>query len=155
MPIFSRVIGSKFTNKSSANVNLRCWMSFGSDALFTKIPNSMNLGIASVLTSDKLRSVFIPTTRIGTPTDGSNLLLTIHIIGEVKSNRVSTIRSGRDYNVKKMLKLEGKIKILGAKIFLWVDHLWTLILLVRTLPTEKHHLLTQFQPEQKLQSLCH
>ena len=31
-----------------------------------------------------------------------------------------------------ILKLGGKIKILGAKIILWVDHLWTRLLLVQT-----------------------
>ena len=35
---------------------------------------------------------------------------------------------------KLILKLGGKIRILGAKIFLWVDHLWTRILLVQTQP---------------------
>ena len=59
-PIFSKVIGHKFTNKSSADVNLHCQMNFGSYAVFTESPNFVNLGLASVYTSNELRSVFIP-----------------------------------------------------------------------------------------------
>ena len=70
--------------------------------------------------------------------------------------------------LKMLLKLgETKwwINILGAKMILWVDHLWTRLLwvknlwswllLVWTLPTEQCHQVIQFQSEQNHQSLCH
>ena len=45
---------------------------------------------------------------------------------------------------KLILKLWKKIRILGSKIFLWVDHFWTRLLLVQTQTTEQHHQLTWF-----------
>ena len=53
------------------------------------------------------------------------------------------------------MKVGGTINIMGAKIILWVDHVWTRHLLVRTRPTEECHILTRFQLEQKFQSLRH
>ena len=54
-----------------------------------------------------------------------------------------------------ILKLEGKIRILGAKIFLWVYHLWTWLLLIRTRPMEKCQQLTRFLLVQKRQTPHH
>ena len=39
----------------------------------------------------------------------------------------------------------GFVKILGAKIIIWVNHLQTQLLLVQTRPTEQRHILTEFQ----------
>ena len=75
-------------------MNLTC------DAILTEIPNFVNLGISSVHTSDELRSVFIPNTTIGTPTDGSNWLLPGHRIGNVKADIVIMMGSEQDYNAK-------------------------------------------------------
>ena len=99
-PIFRKVIGRKFKGESSANVNSRCRINFGSDAVLTESPNFVNLGLASVHTPDKLGSVFIPTTRIGMQTDGSNWLPTSNCIGEVTLDKVSRTGSEQDYNVK-------------------------------------------------------
>ena len=99
-PILNKVIGQKFADKSSADVNSRCRMNFGSDAVFTESPNFVNMGIAFVHTSDELGSIFIPATRIGPPTDGSNWLLSSHSIGEVTVDRVSRTASEKDYNAK-------------------------------------------------------
>ena len=60
----------------------------------------MNLGMSSIHTSYELRSIFIPTTRIGLQTDGSNWLLPGHPIGEVTENRLSGTRSEQNYNSK-------------------------------------------------------
>ena len=54
-----------------------------------------------------------------------------------------------------ILKLGGEINILSSKIFLWVNHLWTRLLLVKTRPTEQRHQLTRFMSGQKIQSLRH
>ena len=75
-------------------------MNFRSDTVLTKSPNFVNLELSSVHTPDELRSVFIPTTRIGTPTDGSNCLLTSHRIGEFIADIMSRTGSEQDYNVK-------------------------------------------------------
>ena len=99
-PIFSKVSGCKFTDRFSADFNSRFQINFGSDAVFTEIPNFVNLGLASVHTSDELGSVSIPTTIILTPTDGSNWLPTSHSIGEVTADRVSRTGSEQDNNSK-------------------------------------------------------
>ena len=99
-PIFSNLIGQKFTDKSSSNVDLRCQINLTCDAVLTKSPNLVNLGLSNVHTSEKIGSVFIPTTRIGTPTDGSNCLLTGYHIGGVAADRVSKMGSEQDYNAK-------------------------------------------------------
>ena len=70
------------------------------DAVLTESPNFMNLGLSSVHTSDELGSVFIPTTRIGRPIDGSNLIPPGHIFGEVTADRVIRTRSEQNYSAK-------------------------------------------------------
>ena len=99
-PIFSKVIDRKFTDKSSADVISCCQMNFGSDTVLIESPNFVNLGLAYVHTSDELGYVVIPTTRIGTPMDGSKWLPTSHCIGEVTADRVSRTGSEQDYNAK-------------------------------------------------------
>ena len=99
-PIFSNLIGHKFTDKSIVNVNPHYRMKFGSDAVLTESLNLMNLGLASAQTLDELWSVFIPTTRIGKPKDGSNWLPNSHNIGEVTADRVIRTGSEQDYNAK-------------------------------------------------------
>ena len=71
-PTWSKEISSKFTDESSANVYARVCMNLTCDAVLTKGPNFVNLGISSAHTSDEIRSVFILTARIETPTDGYN-----------------------------------------------------------------------------------
>ena len=97
-PIFSKVIGRKFTDKSSADVNSCCRMNFGSDAVLTETPKFVNLRLASVHTLNDLGSVFMPTNIIGTPTDDYNWFLTSHRIGEVTVDRVSRTGSDQDCN---------------------------------------------------------
>ena len=99
-PTWSKVIGRKFTNKSNADVKSCCRMNLTSDAVLTKSPNFVNLWLLSIHTSDELRSVFIPTTRIRTLTDGSNWLLPVHWIGNVTADRVSRTGSDKYYNAK-------------------------------------------------------
>ena len=75
-------------------MNLKC------DAILTESPNFVNLGLSSVHTSDELRSVFIPTTIIGRPMDGSNRILSGHRIVEVTADIVSRTRSEQNYSAK-------------------------------------------------------
>ena len=99
-PTWSKVIGCKFTDDSSADVNSRYRMNLTCDAVLTASPNFVNLGISSVHTSDELGSVFVPNTTIGTLTDGSNWLLPGHLIGSVTEYRVISMGSEQDFNAK-------------------------------------------------------
>ena len=75
-------------------MNLTC------DAVLTKNPNFVNLGLSSIQTSDESGFVFISTTRIATPMDGSNWLLPSHFIGEVTADRMIRTGAEQDYNAK-------------------------------------------------------
>ena len=99
-PTWSKVIIHKFTEESNADVTSRCWMNLTRDVVLTESPNSVNLGLSSVHTSNELGSVFIPTTIIGTPRDVSNWLPPGHPIDEDTSNRVSRTGSEHDYIAK-------------------------------------------------------
>ena len=75
-------------------------MSLTPDAVLTKSPNFMNIGLLSVHTLDELGSFFIPTTRFGRPMAGSKWLLPGHLIGEVSADRVIRTRLEQKYNPK-------------------------------------------------------
>ena len=75
-------------------------MNLTHDTFLTKSPNFVNMGLSSVHTSDEIGSVFIPTTRIVTPTDGSNCLPPGNHIGKVTEDRVNRAGSDQDYNDK-------------------------------------------------------
>ena len=83
------MIGSKFTNKSSADVHARSQMNFGSETVLSVSPNFMDLGLPSVDTTDKLGSVFASTTKIGSATHGSDWLPRNHCINEATADKVS------------------------------------------------------------------
>ena len=70
------------------------------DAVLIKIPDFVNLGLSYVHKSDELGSIFIHTTRIGTPTDASNWLPPGHHIGEVTADIVSRTGLEQYYNAK-------------------------------------------------------
>ena len=91
-PTLSKIIGSKFSNQSSANIYLLCWMNLTRDTILTESPNFMYLGLSSVHTTDELGSVFIPTTRSSLPTYGSNWLPFVHRISEATEDIVSGTR---------------------------------------------------------------
>ena len=99
-PTWSKVIGRKFSDESSADVYSRCHMNLTCDAVLTKSPNSMNMGMSSVHTLDELGYVLIPTTRIGRPTDGYNWLPPGHRIVGVTADIVSGKRSETNYYSK-------------------------------------------------------
>ena len=99
-PTWSKVIGRKFTEESSTYVNSRCRMDLTRDTILTESPNIVNLGLSSVHLSDEIGFVFIPITRVRRPTDGSNLILPVHSIGEVTADRVSRTGSEKKYNSK-------------------------------------------------------
>ena len=88
-PSWSMVIGSKtFTNKS-ADVYACIRMNSGSDTVLSKSPKFMDFGLSYVNTTDELGSVFVRTTRKGSPMDGSNWLPPGQYIIEATADRVS------------------------------------------------------------------
>ena len=99
-PTWSKTISHKFSYKSSVDVYMRCRMNLTHDAVLTKSPNFMDLGLLFVHTLDELGSVFIPTTRIERPTDESNCLLHGLCISEVTLYRVSRMGSEQKYSAK-------------------------------------------------------
>ena len=97
---WSKVIGRKFTVESSTYVNSRCRMNLTRDTILTESPNFVNMGLSSVHISDELGSIFILNTRVRRQTYGSNLILTVHRIGEVTADRVSRTGSEKKYKPK-------------------------------------------------------
>ena len=63
-PTWSKSIGRKFTNKSSADVYTHGQMSFASDTVLSESRNFMDLGMSSDNTTHGLGSVFAPTIKI-------------------------------------------------------------------------------------------
>ena len=74
-----------------------------------------------------------------------------HVFGSFTAVGMSGTRSEQNYSYKIDFKTRRDIRTLGAKIFLWVDCLWTLLLLVRSRPIEQHHQLNLFLSGQKHQ----
>ena len=91
-PTFSNVMGCKLSKQCRADVYLRCRMNFTCDAILTKSPNFMNLGILSVYASDDLGSFTIPATIIRRTINRSKWLLPGHSIGEVTEDRMSRMQ---------------------------------------------------------------
>ena len=92
-PIFSKAIERELSHGSSANIYLRYIVDVTSNAVGTKAPNYMHLGLPDVNASDELKSFGTPTTIFGSPTDGSNLSAPGHIFGEVTAVGMSRTRS--------------------------------------------------------------
>ena len=90
-------------------------MNLTHDAVLMESPNFMNLGLSSVHTLDEIGSVFIPTTRIGRPTDGLNWILPGHHIGEVAADRAIRTKSEKTIMKKLILKLGGKSRFWAPK----------------------------------------
>ena len=64
-------------------------MNFGSDTVVTPNPKFVKFGLASVNTTDKLGSISVPTTRVGSPTNSSDWRWKGHDIEEATADRVS------------------------------------------------------------------
>ena len=88
-----------FTNET-ANVYARIRMNFRSDTVLFENPNFMDFRLSSITTTDELGPVFVTTTRIGSPTDGTNWLLLGHDISEATVDIVSRTKTKNQYNYK-------------------------------------------------------
>ena len=114
-PTWIKVIGRKFSDDSSANVYSHCRMNFTHDAVLTKSPNFINLGLSSVHTLDELGSIFIPTTRIGRLANVSNWLPSGHLIGEDAVNRVIRNSSEQNYSAKTYFEARRENQYFGRQ----------------------------------------
>ena len=99
-PTWSKVIGSKFSNKSRADVYSCCRKNLTSDTVLSESPNFMDLGLSSVNRTDELGSVFDPTTIIRSLTHGFNCLPHSHRISEATADRASGNNLKHSYNFK-------------------------------------------------------
>ena len=75
-------------------------MKFGSDNVLSKSPNFMDFGLSSVNTTDELGSLFLATTKIRRPTDGSNWILPVHDSSEATADKVIRAKANNHYNLK-------------------------------------------------------
>ena len=114
-PTFSKVIGCRFSDKYRTYIYLRFHMNLTRDSVLAKSPKFMNLGLSSVHTLDKLMAVFIPTTSIGMPADGSNWIPPGNIIGEVTADRVIKLRLEQNYSAKTGLETRRGNQDLGRQ----------------------------------------
>ena len=70
------------------------------NAVGTKIPNFVDLGIPAVHTSDKLMSFSIPDTRVGSSTDGSKWSVPGRVFGKATSVEERGTRLEKNYSSK-------------------------------------------------------
>ena len=57
----------------------------------------MDLGLSPAHTADKLKSIFVPATRVGGLTDKSDRITSSHGIAKVTADRESEAKEYRDY----------------------------------------------------------
>ena len=83
MSIFSKLIGSKTVSEESADIYTLKRMELASNSVVAKSPKYMDLGLSLANTTDKLKSVIGPTTRVEGLMDGSDWLASRHGCKEV------------------------------------------------------------------------
>ena len=99
-PGWSKIVGSKVVTDKSANVYARGRMNFKSDTVLSENPNFINFRLSPVNTTDKLGSVIVPTTRVGSPINGSYWLQPGPHIEEATADRVSKTKAKNHCNFK-------------------------------------------------------
>ena len=72
-------------------------MDFASNSVIVKTPNFMDLGLSPANTTDKLKSVFVPATRVEGFMDNSYWLASRHGCEEVTVGRVIEVKAFSDY----------------------------------------------------------
>ena len=99
-PTFSKVIGRELSHEYSADIYLHCRVNFTRNAVGTKSPKSMNLGLLAVHTLDELGSFSTPATRVGRLKDGSKWSAPGYVFGKATAVGVSGPRSEKNYSSK-------------------------------------------------------
>ena len=75
-------------------------MDFGSNSVIAKNPNFMYLGLLPANTTDKIKSVIGPTTRVERLKNGSDWLASSNSIEKVTAEIVSEAKASSDYILK-------------------------------------------------------
>ena len=88
-----------------ADVNPCKRVNFTSNSVFSKKPKFVDLGLSTVNTADKLKSIFVLATRVGGLMNKPNGLTSSHGILKVTADRVSEAKAYSEY-----------IKILSLKL---------------------------------------
>ena len=94
---FSGVSGVETVSAEVADVNPCERVNFAINSLFGKTPKFVDLGLSATHTTDKLRSIFVPATRVGGLTDDSDRLTSSHGIAKVTADRASEAKAYSDY----------------------------------------------------------
>ena len=81
---------------------------FASNAVRTKAPDFVHLGITAINAADELGSSKKPATRVGRPTVGSNWSAPGHVFGEVTAVVMSETRSEPKYSYKNYFETRRK-----------------------------------------------
>ena len=115
MPNFSKLIGRKLSENSSADVYARSQVNFTHDTVLAESPNFMNMGLSSVHRSDELGSFIIPSTIIIRPIDGYKCLPPVHLIFEVAASRMGRTRSEQKYSSKTDFETMRENQYLGRQ----------------------------------------
>ena len=80
-----------------ADVNLCERVNFASNSVFGKNPKFVDLGLLPAHTADKLKSIFVSTTRARGLTDNSDRLTSSHGIEKVTADRASEAKAYSDF----------------------------------------------------------
>ena len=115
---WSKKIGSKLVTDESVDVYARGRMNFGSDTVLSEDPNFMNFRLSTVNTMDKLRSVIVPTIRVGGPKNGSNWIQPRHDIEEATADRASKTKGNNHFTFKIYFETMREVQDFEREIFL-------------------------------------
>ena len=99
-PTSSKVIGQEISHNPNADIYSRYRVEFTINAVGTKSPDLMHLGLLVVNTLDELRSFGTPATKVGRPEDGSNWSAPGHVFGKATAVGMIGTRSEQNYSYK-------------------------------------------------------
>ena len=91
--IFSKVLGRELSNRLITYIYSRCRLDFMSNAVVTKAPYFVHMGLLSLNASDVFNAFGTPDTKVRQPTDVSHCSLPDHVFGEVTAVAMSGTRS--------------------------------------------------------------
>ena len=115
--MFRKVTHCKMSHSSSGNLYSRCWVDFASNAVGTKAPHFVDLGLPYVNTLDEVNILGTPTTRIEKPADISHWSAPDHIFCEATVVGMITTRLELDYSYKTDIHNLRENQDFGRQIF--------------------------------------
>ena len=87
----------EIVSAEAADVNPCLRVNFASNSVFSETPKFVDLGLSPAHTVDKLKSIFVHTTRAGGLMDNSGGPTSSHGIAKVTSDRASEAKGYSDY----------------------------------------------------------